>query len=56
VLRATATVAPDELRAHVRTRMRGSKTPDRIEVWSEIPRTETGKLIRRNALQRLLER
>ncbi len=55
VLRPAATVAPDELRAHVRSRIRGSKTPDRIEVWNEIPRTETGKLIRRNALARLLE-
>jgi acyl-CoA synthetase (AMP-forming)/AMP-acid ligase II len=54
VLRAVATVTPDELRAHVRSRIRGSKTPDRIEVWAEIPRTETGKLIRRHALERLL--
>jgi acyl-CoA synthetase (AMP-forming)/AMP-acid ligase II len=53
VLRDAATVDPEELRGHVRARLRGSKTPDRIEVWTEIPRTETGKLIRRHALERL---
>ena len=30
------------------------KTPDRIEFWTEIPRTETGKVVRRQALQRLI--
>jgi acyl-CoA synthetase (AMP-forming)/AMP-acid ligase II len=53
VLRAAAAVDPEELRGHVRARLRGSKTPDRIEVWTEIPRTETGKLVRRHALERL---
>ena len=51
VLRAA--VEPGQLREHVRGRLRGSRTPDRIEVWADIPRTETGKLIRRQALQRL---
>jgi acyl-CoA synthetase (AMP-forming)/AMP-acid ligase II len=54
VLRAAATVGPAQLREHVRGRLRGSRTPDRIVIWTEIPRTETGKLIRRQALQRLL--
>jgi acyl-CoA synthetase (AMP-forming)/AMP-acid ligase II len=53
VLRAEATVVPNDLRAHVRSKLRSSKTPDRIEVWTEIPRTETGKLVRRLALERL---
>jgi acyl-CoA synthetase (AMP-forming)/AMP-acid ligase II len=44
----------DELREHVRKALRGSRTPDRIVVWTELPRTETGKLLRRAALQRLL--
>ncbi|MFF3372209.1 class I adenylate-forming enzyme family protein [Streptomyces sp. NPDC002680] len=34
------------LRAEVRRRLRGSKTPDRIVVWDEIPRTATGKVLR----------
>lgn len=41
------TVDPDALRDLVRGRLRGSKTPDRVHVVPELPRTETGKLIRR---------
>jgi acyl-CoA synthetase (AMP-forming)/AMP-acid ligase II len=54
VLRAAATVEPGQLREHVRGRLRGSRTPDRIEIWTEIPRTETGKVVRRQALQKLI--
>jgi acyl-CoA synthetase (AMP-forming)/AMP-acid ligase II len=46
---------PDDIRAYVRTRLRGSKTPDRIVIWDELPRTETGKLVRRLALERLVK-
>ncbi|MFI6551312.1 class I adenylate-forming enzyme family protein [Streptomyces prunicolor] len=38
----------EELRAEIRRRLRGSKTPDRIAVWDEIPRTATGKVLRRD--------
>jgi acyl-CoA synthetase (AMP-forming)/AMP-acid ligase II len=51
VLREAAT--EDELRAYVREALRGSKTPDRIVFWDELPRTETGKLVRRRAVERL---
>jgi acyl-CoA synthetase (AMP-forming)/AMP-acid ligase II len=54
VLRQGAEADEDELRAHVRARLRGSKTPDRIVFWTEVPRTETGKLVRRVALEKLL--
>ncbi|NNH70863.1 AMP-binding protein [Nocardia uniformis] len=47
-------VAVEELRNHVRATLRGSKTPDRIVVWSELPRTETGKIVRRHVLDHLL--
>jgi len=40
-------VDPEALRTLVRSKLRGSKTPDRIHVLAELPRTETGKLIRR---------
>ena len=40
-------VDPEALRTLVRSKLRGSKTPDRIHVLEELPRTETGKLIRR---------
>jgi acyl-CoA synthetase (AMP-forming)/AMP-acid ligase II len=44
----------DDLKDHVRTQLRGSKTPDNIVFWDELPRTETGKVVRRDALARLL--
>jgi acyl-CoA synthetase (AMP-forming)/AMP-acid ligase II len=53
VVRPGVDVDVEELRAHVRNILRGSKTPDRIVYWDELPRTETGKLIRRNVLAQL---
>lgn len=53
VTRPGVVVGEQELRAYVRERLRGSKTPDRIVFWDEMPRTETGKLVRREALARL---
>jgi len=47
VAAAGRVVDPDALRELVRGRLRGSKTPDRVHVVPELPRTETGKLIRR---------
>jgi acyl-CoA synthetase (AMP-forming)/AMP-acid ligase II len=38
----------EELRATIRATLRGSKTPDRITCWPELPRTPTGKLVRRD--------
>ena len=46
---------PRTARSHVRSRLRGSKTPDRVLVWPELPRTETGKLVRRNVVARIEE-
>jgi acyl-CoA synthetase (AMP-forming)/AMP-acid ligase II len=43
----------EELRGHARAALRGSRTPDRIVVWDELPRTVTGKLLRRDVLARL---
>jgi acyl-CoA synthetase (AMP-forming)/AMP-acid ligase II len=53
VARAGCAVDPEALRAYVRERLRVSKTPDRIVVWDELPRTETGKIVRREVLARL---
>jgi acyl-CoA synthetase (AMP-forming)/AMP-acid ligase II len=59
-LEAAVVVAPGDpvteegLRAFVREHLRASKTPDRIEFWDELPRTETGKLIRRHVVDRLV--
>jgi acyl-CoA synthetase (AMP-forming)/AMP-acid ligase II len=53
--RLTAVVVPaadsnpdaDELRAWVRDRLRSAKTPDTITFRSDLPHTDTGKLLRR---------
>jgi acyl-coenzyme A synthetase/AMP-(fatty) acid ligase len=39
----------------VRARLRSSKTPEIIEIWSKLPRTDTGKLLRREVVARLTE-
>ena len=47
VAREGAAVDVDEVKAFVRERLRGSKTPDTVAVVDELPYTETGKLLRR---------
>jgi acyl-CoA synthetase (AMP-forming)/AMP-acid ligase II len=44
----------DELREWVRARLRSSKTPDVVTFRAELPRTDTGKLLRRNLLAELV--
>lgn len=53
VLRDGVTADVDALRAQVRGTLRGSKTPDRITSWRELPRTPTGKLVRRDIVEAL---
>ncbi len=55
VVRPGATVVAETLRDFVRANLRGSKTPDRIVIWDSVPRTETGKLLRRLAVERMTE-
>jgi acyl-CoA synthetase (AMP-forming)/AMP-acid ligase II len=50
-----ADTSAEELRELVRTRLRSSKTPETIEFWPELPRTDTGKLLRRTVVARLSE-
>ncbi|WGL54023.1 class I adenylate-forming enzyme family protein [Nocardioides sp. BP30] len=45
-------VDSEELREFVRGTLRSSKTPDEIVFWTEMPRTETGKLVRRQVVAR----
>ena len=47
VRRPGATVDGEGLKAHVRARLRSSKTPDEVRFRDELPRTDTGKLLRR---------
>lgn len=53
VLRDGRELASDELRAFCREHLRSSKTPDVIRVWPELPRTSTGKLLRREVVTAL---
>jgi acyl-CoA synthetase (AMP-forming)/AMP-acid ligase II len=46
-------VDADELRDWVRSRLRSSKTPDVVSFRAELPRTDTGKLLRRELLAEL---
>jgi acyl-CoA synthetase (AMP-forming)/AMP-acid ligase II len=45
-----------ELQEHVRTRLRSTRTPEHIEVRTELPFNETGKLLRRVLRDELTER
>ncbi|MFI7667605.1 class I adenylate-forming enzyme family protein [Nocardia sp. NPDC049526] len=53
VPRSGIDVDAEQLRAAVRKTLRGSKTPDRITYWPELPRTATGKLVRRDIVAAL---
>jgi acyl-CoA synthetase (AMP-forming)/AMP-acid ligase II len=53
VPRPGARLDTEELRGQVRATLRGAKTPDRITSWPELPRTLTGKLVRRDIVARL---
>ncbi len=44
---------PEELREHVRQRLRGSRTPDRVVFRDELPTTATGKVLRRQIVDGL---
>ncbi len=50
-----AAVTADELKGMVRGQLRSSKTPESIEFWPELPRTDTGKLLRRQIVAQLAE-
>jgi acyl-CoA synthetase (AMP-forming)/AMP-acid ligase II len=54
VLADGANVGADELREWVRSRLRSSKTPDLVTFRPELPRTDTGKLLRRNLLAEMV--
>jgi o-succinylbenzoate---CoA ligase len=47
VLREGATTAPEELRAHCATRLAAFKVPKAVEFADALPRTHSGKLLRR---------
>ncbi|WP_299577166.1 class I adenylate-forming enzyme family protein [uncultured Williamsia sp.] len=46
-------IDPAAVRAHVRQRLHGSRTPDRVVVLDELPVTATGKVLRRQIVEDL---
>jgi acyl-CoA synthetase (AMP-forming)/AMP-acid ligase II len=54
VLRTGTSVDGEALRDLVRSRLRGAKTPDVIVFADELPRTSTGKIIRRTVLDEII--
>jgi acyl-CoA synthetase (AMP-forming)/AMP-acid ligase II len=46
-------ITAEDLTDWVRQRLRSSKTPDLVVFWAELPRTATGKLLRRQILSDL---
>jgi len=53
VLSPKGHATPSELQQWVKDRLRSSRTPERIEFWSELPYNETGKLLRRKVREAL---
>ena len=51
--RPGSTLDVEELRAECKATLRSSKTPERIVCWEELPRTVTGKLLRREVVASL---
>jgi len=47
VLTEDAAVTEDELRCHVQTRLRSTRTPHHIQIRADLPFNDTGKLLRR---------
>jgi acyl-CoA synthetase (AMP-forming)/AMP-acid ligase II len=44
---------PEQLREFARSKLRGSRTPDRVVFREELPTTPTGKVLRREILDDL---
>jgi acyl-CoA synthetase (AMP-forming)/AMP-acid ligase II len=53
VLRPGGGATEAELQDFVRSVLRSSKTPDRFYFWPDLPRTDTGKLLRRAVVEEL---
>lgn len=55
VKREGTTVDGKEIKQYVRTRLRGSRTPDDVVFRAELPHTATGKLLRREVVKDVSE-
>jgi long-chain acyl-CoA synthetase len=54
VCKAGKSASVSELQQWVKDRLRSSRTPERIEIWDELPYNETGKLLRRKVRAELM--
>ncbi len=54
-LRSDQAVAPDELAAFVKERIGSVKAPKQIEVWTDLPRSKVGKVLKTDIRTSLLE-
>jgi acyl-CoA synthetase (AMP-forming)/AMP-acid ligase II len=52
-LRTGATVEPAEITSFVRQRIGGVKAPKQIEIWSDLPRSKVGKVLKKDIKLRL---
>jgi fatty-acyl-CoA synthase len=52
-LRAGQDLDPDALKAFVRQRLGGVKTPKQVEVWDDLPRSKVGKVLKSEIKQTL---
>ena len=50
VAKAGATIDIADIQAFVKERLRSSRVPELVQIWSELPYNETGKLLRRVCL------
>jgi fatty-acyl-CoA synthase len=46
-------VTADDVRAFVRERLGGVKTPKQVEVWPDLPRSKVGKVLKPEIKSRL---
>jgi fatty-acyl-CoA synthase len=55
-LHAGRSVPPDEIVAFVKARLGSVKAPKRVEVWSDLPRSKVGKVLKKDIRAELLKR
>ena len=55
VLEARPDLDVDELRGYVRERIGGVKTPKQFEIWTDLPRSKVGKVLKAEVKQLLLD-
>ena len=53
-LQAGATVSPDDLIAFAKSRIGSVKAPKQVEIWSELPRSKVGKVLKREMRGQLM--